>query len=78
MEICDAALAEVMSTFGVEIAIGIGKFAECRIREILKNQAHQVQVFQSKKSFKMCNDATASYYLDWVHAPSKSDKPGSE
>lgn len=47
MEICDAALADVMSIFGVEIAVGIGKFAEGRIRETLKNQAHQIQVIQA-------------------------------
>jgi len=35
-KLCDTALAEIMTALGVEIAIGIGKFAEYRIRETVK------------------------------------------
>jgi len=36
-KLCDAALAEIMTVLQVEIAVGIGKFAEYRIRETLKH-----------------------------------------
>ena len=36
MELCDEALAKIMTTLDVEVVIGIGKFAEYRIRETIK------------------------------------------
>ena len=38
-KLCDAALAEVMKALRVEIVIGIGKFAEYRIRETVRQSA---------------------------------------
>lgn len=44
MEQCDAALAKIITVLEVGIVIGIGKFAEYRIRETVKRNSLNVTV----------------------------------
>lgn len=44
MEMCDSSLAQIITVLQVDIVIGIGKFAEYRIRETVKRNALNVTV----------------------------------
>ena len=44
MELCDNSLAQIITVLQVDIVIGIGKFAEYRIRETVKRNALNVTV----------------------------------
>jgi hypothetical protein len=44
MEMCDSSLAQIITVLQVDIVIGIGKFAEYRIRETVKKNSLNVTV----------------------------------
>lgn len=44
MELCDRSLAQIITALQVGIVVGIGKFAEYRIRETVKRNSLNVTV----------------------------------
>lgn len=44
MELCDSSLGEIITVLKVDIVIGIGKFAEYRVRETVKKHSLNVTV----------------------------------
>lgn len=77
MELCDAALGEVLSTLGVEVVVGIGKFAEYRVRETVKRRAQNV-IVSMKTPLANTKKRHNAFPLGWMHAAPEPNKPSSE